>query len=64
MKLLEELGTVLHLLQDRNLISVGGRVLRDDYERAHAVNTHVKEMFVDMGEDEHYKALYEKIWPY
>ncbi|PVH72795.1 hypothetical protein DL98DRAFT_470064 [Cadophora sp. DSE1049] len=64
MELLEELGTVLHLLQDQNLISVGGRVLRDDYERTHAVNMRVKEMFVDMGEDEQHKALYEKIWPY
>ncbi|KAH6719806.1 hypothetical protein BKA61DRAFT_667720 [Leptodontidium sp. MPI-SDFR-AT-0119] len=64
MELLEELGTILHLLDDQNLISVGGRVLRDDYERAHAVNTRVKEMFVDMGEDEQRKALYEKIWPY
>ncbi|TVY82477.1 Altered inheritance of mitochondria protein [Lachnellula suecica] len=64
MELLEELGTVLHLLQDQNLIAVGGRVLRDDYERAHAVNTCVKEMFVDMGEDEQHKALYKKIWPY
>ncbi|KAL2064617.1 hypothetical protein VTL71DRAFT_3754 [Oculimacula yallundae] len=64
MELLEELGTVLHLLQDQNLIAVGGRVLRDDYERAAAVNTRVKEMFVDIGEDEQHKALYEKIWPY
>ncbi|CZT52708.1 uncharacterized protein RSE6_14068 [Rhynchosporium secalis] len=64
MELLEELGTVLHLLEDQNLIAVGGRVLREDYERAHAVNMRVKEMFLDMGEDEQHKALYEKIWPY
>ncbi|KAH7356964.1 hypothetical protein BKA65DRAFT_580178 [Rhexocercosporidium sp. MPI-PUGE-AT-0058] len=64
MELLEELGTVLRLLEDQNLIAVGGRVLRDDYERAQAVNTTVKEMFVDMGEDEQHKAFYEKLWPY
>jgi hypothetical protein len=64
MELLEELGTVLHLLQDQNLISVGGRVLREDYERAQAVNKRVKEMLMDMVEDEKQKALYEKIWPY
>lgn len=64
MELLEELRTVLHLLQDQNLISVGGRVLREDYERAQAVNMHVKKMFMDMAEDEQHKALYEKIWPY
>lgn len=52
MELLEELGTVLHLLQDQNLIAVGGRVLRDDYGQAYAVNTRFKEMFVEMGEDE------------
>jgi hypothetical protein len=38
MGLLEELGTVLQLLQDQNLIEVGGRVLREDYDRAKAVN--------------------------
>ncbi|KAK0119874.1 Phosphotransferase enzyme [Cadophora gregata] len=64
MELLEELGTVLHLLQDQNLISVGGMVLRSDYERAHAVNIHLKKMLLDMGEYEQQKALYEKIWPY
>jgi hypothetical protein len=64
MELLEDLGTVSHLLQDQNLISVGGRVLREDYERAQAVNTRVKEMLMEMVEDEEEKALYEKLWPY
>ncbi|TVY51693.1 Altered inheritance of mitochondria protein 9, mitochondrial, partial [Lachnellula cervina] len=64
MEVLEELGTVLHLLQDQNLISVGGRVLREDYEGARAVNRHVKKMFVDMAEDEQQRTLFEKIWPY
>jgi hypothetical protein len=64
MELLEELGTVLHLLQDQNLISVGGMVLREDYKRAEAVNNHVKKMFMDIGEDDQEKALYGKIWPY
>lgn len=64
MELLEELGTVLHLLQDQNLISVGGRVLREDYGRAQAINKLVKGMLIDMGEGEQQKALYEKIWPY
>ncbi|RFU34648.1 hypothetical protein B7463_g1745, partial [Scytalidium lignicola] len=64
MELLEELGTVLHLLQNQNLISVGGMVLREDYDRAQVVNKCVKEMLLDMGEYEQQKALYEKIWPY
>jgi uncharacterized protein with GYD domain len=64
MELLEELGTVLQLLQDQNLIEVGGRVLREDYDRAKAVNKRVKEMLIDMADIEHQKALYEKIWPY
>ncbi|TVY42581.1 Altered inheritance of mitochondria protein, mitochondrial [Lachnellula occidentalis] len=64
MELLEELGTVLHLLQDQNLISVGGRVLREDYEGALAVNIQVKKWFLDMAEDEQQKILYERIWPY
>jgi len=64
MELLEELSTVLHLLEDKNLISVGGRVLRENFERAQAVNQHVKKMLIDMGEDEKTKTLYERIWPY
>ncbi|TVY92124.1 Altered inheritance of mitochondria protein, mitochondrial [Lachnellula willkommii] len=64
MEVLEELGTVLHLLQDQNLISVGGRVLRENYEGAHAVNGHVRKMFVDMAEDEQQETLFEKLWPY
>lgn len=64
MELLEELGTVLQLLQDQNLIEVGGRVLREDYDRAKAVNKRVKEMLLDMADNEQQKALYEKIWPY
>ena len=64
MELLEELGTVLHLLENQNLISVGGRVLRENFDRAQLINQQVKKMLIDMGEDEETRTLYEKIWPY
>jgi hypothetical protein len=64
MELLEDLSTVLHLLQEQNLISVGGMVRRELYERALSVNKNVKKMWMDMVEDDEDKALCEKIWPY
>lgn len=64
MELLEDLGSVLHALEDGNLISVGGRVLREHYDRAHAINTRVKEMLFESAKSEQERALYEKIWPY
>jgi hypothetical protein len=64
MELLEDLSTVLHALEDGNLISVGGRVLRENYDRAQAINTRVKQMLFELAESEQERALYEKIWPY
>lgn len=64
MELLEDLSTVLHLLQDQNLISVGGRVLRENYDQAQAVNKHVKEMLLDLAENEQEKSMYDRIGPY
>lgn len=64
MELLEDLSTVLHLLQEQNLISVGGMVRRELYEQALSVNKNVKKMLMDMVEDDEEKALCEKIWPY
>lgn len=63
-ELLEGLGTVLHQLQDENLIPLGGRVLRTNYEQAQAVNNGVKKMFIDMAEGDEQKDLHAKLWPY
>ncbi|KAG4429419.1 hypothetical protein IFR05_015093 [Cadophora sp. M221] len=64
MELVEGLGEVLHQLQNDNLISLDGMVLREKYEQASHINHRVKEMFVDMAESETQKALYSRIWPY
>jgi hypothetical protein len=56
--------SIVSYQEDQNLIEVGGRVLREDYDRAKAANKRVKEMLLDMADNEQQKALYEKIWPY
>jgi hypothetical protein len=61
MELLEDLGTVLHLLEDENLISVCGRVLREHYDRAQAIDTRVKEMLFELAESEQERALSENM---
>lgn len=64
MELLQGLSEVLHELQNNNLISLGGMVLRKDFEQASAISQRVKEMFVGLVESEEQKELCSRIWPY
>ncbi|EEP76095.1 predicted protein [Uncinocarpus reesii 1704] len=64
MELLEGLSQVLHGLQNNNLISLGGMVLREDFEQTSAINQRVKKMFIDLVESQEQKELCSRIWPY
>jgi hypothetical protein len=61
---LEGFKEVLHQLEKDNHIPLGGMIPRGKYEHALYVNNTVKEMFVNLAEDESQKQLYSKIWPY
>ncbi|KAK2756950.1 Phosphotransferase enzyme [Arachnomyces sp. PD_36] len=64
MDIIEGLSTVMHQLQDEDLIPVGGMVQRDDYEQARELNRRFRQMFIDLAEDDHQRELHSKVWPY
>ncbi|KAI9839782.1 MAG: Phosphotransferase enzyme [Sclerophora amabilis] len=64
MELLEGLGTIMHQLQDENLVPLGGMVLSENYEQAQHINDQVREMFISLAENEEQRILCSKIWPY
>lgn len=64
MDILEDLGIVIHQLNDDDLIPLGGRVPREYFEKAQAINNNAKSLLAAMEQDEQQKALYIKSWPY
>lgn len=64
LELIEGLSQVLHELHSNNLISLGGMVLRRDFEQASAINQKVKEMFINLAESQEQKEFCSRIWPY
>lgn len=64
MEIIEGLSTVMHQLQNENIIPLGGMVRRDDYKQAQELNRRFKRMFVDLAEDDHQRDLHSKVWPY
>ncbi|KAI9674439.1 MAG: Phosphotransferase enzyme [Caeruleum heppii] len=64
MELMENLGTIMHQLQDENLIPLGGMVRPEYYEQAQKINQHFKGIFVSLAENEQQKILHATVWPY
>lgn len=64
MELIEGLGTIMHQLQDENLIPLGGMVRPEHHERAQDANNRYKEVFISLAEDENQRDVHSKIWPY
>lgn len=64
LKVVTDLAQVLEQLEQGGIISNGGKVLADDYERALDASRSVKEWFVSMMESEKAQDLNSRVWPY
>lgn len=64
MDLIEGISSIMHQLQDEAMISLGGMVRPEDYERLTDFNRQCMNDFVELGEDDRQKALHAKVWPY
>ena len=62
--LVEGISAIMHQLQDEGLLSLGGMVRQEYYERAKEFNTHFKNEFVELAANEHERELHAKLWPY
>ncbi|KAK2820003.1 hypothetical protein FQN49_007820, partial [Arthroderma sp. PD_2] len=60
LEMIEGLSTVMHQLQDENIIPLGGMVRPVDYEQAVELNERFKKMFVDLAENDHQRELHSK----
>ncbi|KAI9747225.1 MAG: hypothetical protein M4579_007502 [Chaenotheca gracillima] len=64
LELIEDLGNVMHQLQDANWIPLGGMVRPEHYEKARHANKRFKEIFISLAENEEQRVLHAKVWPY